>query len=148
MVLLLLIEDDKSLYFYIKDFNRFMFHKTKNENKKRFQKSCLQCFSEENVLIKHKEDLSLIQFEFNVNNQYNQKKEQLNYKIIPNKQLFPLNFMLILSVIQKVLNVMKVLIQKNIKIMLLVVLLTKLFLLMINLVSQLLFIAVKMLLIN
>ena len=36
MFLLLLIEDDKSLYFYIKDFNRFMFHKTKNENKKRF----------------------------------------------------------------------------------------------------------------
>ena len=56
--------------------------------------------------------------------------------------------MLILSVIQKVLNVMKVLTQKNIKIMLLVVLLTKLFVLMINLVSQMLFIEVKMLLMN
>ena len=56
MVLLLLIEDDKSLYFYIKDFNRFMFHKTKNENKKQFCKSCWQCFSKENVLIKHEED--------------------------------------------------------------------------------------------
>ena len=32
--LLLLIEDDKSHYVYIKDFNRFMFHKTKNKNKK------------------------------------------------------------------------------------------------------------------
>ena len=31
-----------------------MFHKTKN--KKWFCKSCLQCFSSENVLIKHKED--------------------------------------------------------------------------------------------
>ena len=41
---------------YIKDFNRFMFHKTKNNNKKWFFKSCLQCFSSENVLIKHKED--------------------------------------------------------------------------------------------
>ena len=40
---------------YIKDFNRFMFHKTKNKNKKWFCKSCLQCFSSENVLIKHKE---------------------------------------------------------------------------------------------
>ena len=33
-----------------------MFHKTKNENKKSFYRSCLQCFSSENVLIKHKED--------------------------------------------------------------------------------------------
>ena len=28
--LLLLIDDDKSHYVYIKDFDRFMFHKTKN----------------------------------------------------------------------------------------------------------------------
>ena len=56
MDLLLLIDNDKSHYVYIKDFNRFMFHKTKNKNKKWFYKSCLQCFSKENVLIKHKED--------------------------------------------------------------------------------------------
>ena len=56
MDLLLLIVDDKSHYVHIKDFNRFMFHKTKNKNKKWFYKSCLQCFSKENVLIKHKED--------------------------------------------------------------------------------------------
>ena len=54
--LLLLTDDDKSDYVYIKDFDRFMFHKTKNKNKKWFCKSCLQCFSSENVLIKHKED--------------------------------------------------------------------------------------------
>ena len=54
--LLLLIDNDKSHYVYIKDFNRFMFHKTKNKNKKWFCKSCLQCFSSENVLIKHKEN--------------------------------------------------------------------------------------------
>ena len=41
---------------YIKDFNTFMFHKTKNKNKKWFCKSCLQCFSSENMFIKHKED--------------------------------------------------------------------------------------------
>ena len=52
----LLIDDDKSHYVYIKDFNTFMFHKTKNKNKKWFCKSYLQCFSSENVLIKHKED--------------------------------------------------------------------------------------------
>ena len=56
MDLLLLVDDDKSHYVYIKDFNTFMFHKTKNKNKKWFCKSCLQCFSKENVLIKHKED--------------------------------------------------------------------------------------------
>ena len=54
--LLLLIEDNRSHYVYIKDFNRFMFHKTKNKNKKWFCKNCLQCFSSENILIKHKKD--------------------------------------------------------------------------------------------
>ena len=53
--LLLLIDDDKSHYVYIKDFDRFMFHNTKNKNKKYFCKSCLQCFSSKNVLTKHKE---------------------------------------------------------------------------------------------
>ena len=54
--LLLLINDDQSYYVYIKDFNTFMFHETKNKNKKWFCKSYLQCFSSKNVLIKHKED--------------------------------------------------------------------------------------------
>ena len=56
MDLLLLYEDDKSHYVYIKDFNTFMFHKTKHKNKKWSCKSCLQCFSNEKVMIKHKED--------------------------------------------------------------------------------------------
>ena len=43
--LLLLIDNDKSHYLYIKDFDRFMFHKTKNKNKKWFCRNCLQCFS-------------------------------------------------------------------------------------------------------
>ena len=34
MDLLLLINDDKSHYVYIKDFNTFMFHKAKNKIKK------------------------------------------------------------------------------------------------------------------
>ena len=33
-----------------------MFHRTKIKNKKWFRKSCLQCFSSENMLIKHKEN--------------------------------------------------------------------------------------------
>ena len=56
MDLLLLIDGDKLHYAYIKNFNRFMFDKTKNNNKKWFCNSCLQCSSGENVLIKHKEN--------------------------------------------------------------------------------------------
>ena len=56
MDLLVLIDDDKSHYVYIKDFDRFMFHKTKNKNKKWICRSCLQCFISEIMLIKHKED--------------------------------------------------------------------------------------------
>ena len=55
MDLLLTINDNKSHYVYIKDFDRFMFHKPKNKNKKYFCKSCLQCFNSRKVLTEHKE---------------------------------------------------------------------------------------------
>ena len=67
MDLLLVIDENKSHYVYIKDFDRFMFHKTKNKNKKWFCKSCLQCFSSENVLIKHKEDCLSINGQQSIN---------------------------------------------------------------------------------
>ena len=54
MDFLLLIDKDKSHHVCIKDFYRFMFHKTKNKNKKCFCKSCSQCFSSKNVLSNHK----------------------------------------------------------------------------------------------
>ena len=92
---MLLIDDDKSHYVYIKDFNTFIFHKTKNKNKKWFCKSCLQCFSSENVLIKHKEDCLSI----NVQQSINLEKGKLNLKVILNSYQFHLKFMLILSVI-------------------------------------------------
>ena len=63
--LLLLI--NQSHYVYIKDFNTFMFHKTKNKNKKWFCKSSLQCFSSKNVLIKHKEDCLSINGQQSIN---------------------------------------------------------------------------------
>ena len=53
--LLQIFDGDKSHYVYINDFDRFMFHKTKNKNKKHFCRSCLQCFSSKNVLAEHKE---------------------------------------------------------------------------------------------
>ena len=57
---LLISNDFTSHYVYIKDFNRPMFNKTKNKNKKYFYKSCLQCFSSEKVLKEHKKDCFLI----------------------------------------------------------------------------------------
>ena len=39
----------------VKDFERFMFHKIQNKNKKCFCKSCLQCFSSKYELTEHKE---------------------------------------------------------------------------------------------
>ena len=65
--LFLLIDDDKSHYVYIKDFNTFMFHQTKNKNKKWFCKSCWQCFNSENVLIKHKENCLSISGQQSIN---------------------------------------------------------------------------------
>ena len=54
MDLLLIIDENKSHYLYIKNFDRFMFQKTKSKNKKYFYKKCLQCFSSKNVLTEHK----------------------------------------------------------------------------------------------
>ena len=56
MDLLLTSNEFKSHYVYIKDFDRFMFNKTKNENKKHFCKCCLQCFSSKKTLNEHRVD--------------------------------------------------------------------------------------------
>ena len=58
--LLLISNGFTNHYVYIKDFNRLIFNKTKNKNKKYFCKSCLQCFSSAKVLIKHREDCLMI----------------------------------------------------------------------------------------
>ena len=95
MDLLLLTDNDKSHNVYIKDFDRFMFHKTKNKNKKWFWKSCLQCFSSENVLIKHNENC------LSINGKQSVKLEKgiIKFENYLNKYQFLLKFMLILSVI-------------------------------------------------
>ena len=119
MDLLLVFDENKSHYVYIKDFDRFMFHKTKNKNKKYFCKSCLQCFSSKNVLTKHKEK-GTIEFK----NYF--KQVPLSFK---NYVDFECN-------LKSVEKVMKFLTRGNIKIIFLVVLLISLFVLMINLLSQ------------
>ena len=57
---LLISDQNKSHYVYIKDFNRFMCNKTKNKNKEYFCKCSLQCFSSEKVLIEHIENCLII----------------------------------------------------------------------------------------
>ena len=142
--LLLLIDYDKSHYVYIKDFNTFIFHKTKNKNKKWFCKSCLQCFSSEKVLIKHKEDCLSISGQQSIN----LEKETIKFKNYF-KQL-PVSFKIYADFECNLKNVecYEGIYTKNNMSMFLVVMLTKLFVLMIDLVIQLLFIEVKMLLIN
>ena len=55
---LLLVGDH---YAHIKHFNRLMFNKTKNRNRKWFCKRCLECFSSNFRLEEHKKDCSIVQ---------------------------------------------------------------------------------------
>ena len=52
--LLLITKDEKRHYVLIKDFNAFMYNQSKHKEKKHFCTFCLQCFSSERVLAKHK----------------------------------------------------------------------------------------------
>ena len=58
--LLLISNNFTSHCVYIKNFSRLMFNKTRHGGKKKFCKSCLQCFSIENVLNEHKKYCLLI----------------------------------------------------------------------------------------
>ena len=61
MDLLLISDECNSHYMYIKDFDRFMFNKTKSKTRKNFFcKCCLQCFSSEEILIEHRTDCLVI----------------------------------------------------------------------------------------
>lgn len=55
MDLLLITEEDKKHYVYVKDFNRMMYSKAKHKGKKYFCKGCLTFFlNSEEALQKHK----------------------------------------------------------------------------------------------
>ena len=56
MELLLITEDKNKHYVLIKDFNNFMYNKTKHKERKHFCMHCLQCFSSERVLSDHKDN--------------------------------------------------------------------------------------------
>ena len=112
--------------------------------KKRFCKSCLQFFSSENILIKHKENCLSLNVEV--------KSVKIEEGIIKFENYFrqiPVPFKIYADFKCNLKKVKcKVLIQKNIKTIFLVVFLIKLFVLMINLLNQLLYIEVKMELMN
>ena len=144
MDLLLLIKDNKSHYVYIKDFNRFMFHKTKNKNKKWFCKNCLQCFSSENILIKHKKDCLSINGVQSVKLEEGIIKFENYFKQLP----VPFKIYADFECNLKNVEIYEGSYTKNIIIIFLVVMLIRLSVLMIDLVSRLLFIEVKMLLMN
>ena len=55
MELLLITKDENKHYVLIKDFNKFMRHQTKHNEKKHFCMHCLQYFSSERVLNDHKD---------------------------------------------------------------------------------------------
>ena len=142
--LLLLIDDNKIHYVYIKDFNTFMFHKTKNKNKKWFCKSCLQCFSSENVLIKHKEDCLSINGKQSVNLEKGIIEFENYFKQLP----VPFKIYADFECNLRDVEIYEGSYTKNIMNMFLVVMLLRLSALMIGSVSQLLFIEVKMRLMN
>ena len=56
MELLLVTKDENKHYVLIKDFNKFMYNKTKHKERKHFCMYCLQCFSSERVLNNHKDN--------------------------------------------------------------------------------------------
>ena len=52
--LLFITRDKNQHYVWIKDFNRFMYNQNQHQHKKHFCRYCLQCFSTEEILCKHK----------------------------------------------------------------------------------------------
>ena len=121
-----------------------MFHKTKNKNKKRFCKCCLQCFRSESVLIKPKENF------LSINGKQSVKLEK---EIIEFKNYFkqiPVCFKIYADFECNLRDAEsnKGCYIKNIKITFLVDLHIKLFVLMTALLSQLLFTEVKIQLMN
>ena len=95
MNFLLITDGDKSHHVYIKDFDRCMFHKTINKSKKYFGKSCLQCFSSENMLTEHKK----VCLSINGAQYVRLEKGTIEFKNYSKQIPVPSTFMLILSVI-------------------------------------------------
>ena len=139
MDLLLISNEFKSHYVYIKDFDKFMFNKTKNRNKKHFCKCCLQCFSSKGILTEHKKDCLVINGKQSVKLKRSSIRFKNYSKQIPVPYKIYADFECILKradcdIIEYNSNISYT---KNIKIIFLAVLLIKLFVLTINSVKKL-----------
>ena len=130
MDLLLVIDENKSHYVY-KDFDRFMFYKTKNKNKKYFCKSCWQCFSSKNVLTEHKKVC------LSINGAQSVRLEKGTVEFIKCFKQMPVPFKIYadFECNLKSIGSYEGSYSKNIKITFLAALLTNLFVLMVNLLS-------------
>ena len=60
MNLLLITEDEKKHYILIKDFDKFMYNRSRHKERKHFCMYCLQCFSSESILKKHTNNCLII----------------------------------------------------------------------------------------
>ena len=147
MVLLIVTDENKSHYVCIKGFVRFLFHKTKNKNKKFFCKSCLKCFSSRKVLTKRKEDCLIINGEQSVRFEKGTIEFKNHFKQIPVPFKVYDDFQCNLKSAEGYESSYSKK-KRKVKITFLVDLLTSLLMLMMNLVNQLLVLEVKMLLMN
>ena len=120
------------------------FIKQKIKIKNGFCKGCLQCFSSENVLIKHREDC------LSINGQQSVKleKEIIQFENYFKQLPVPFKIYADFECNLRDVEVYEGSYTKNIMNRFLVVMLLRLFVLMIDLVNQLLFTEVKMLLMN
>ena len=132
MDLLLVIDENNSHYVYIKDFDKYMFHKTKNKNKKYFCKICLQCFSCIKVLTERKEICLSINGAQSVKLERGTIQFKNCFKQLPVPFKIYADFECNLQSVESYEGSYP----KNIKITFLVVLLTNLFVWMMNLSSQ------------
>ena len=87
MNLLMIHENNKSNYVYVKDFNRLMFNINKHKEKTWFCMRCLQHFSSEIILEKHKDDCLVVNGEQRVklDNGYVEFKNYANKICVPFK---------------------------------------------------------------
>ena len=144
MDLFFVTDGDKSHYIYNKDFDRFMFNKTKKKKKKCFCKSCLQFFSSKNVLTKHEKDCLSINGAQSVKLEKRTTEFENYFKQIP----VPLKVCADFESNLEGVEIYEDSYSKNIKVTIRVVLLTRLFVLIMDLLSPLLFLKAKMLLVN
>ena len=144
MDLFFVTDGDKSHYIYNKDFDRFMFNKTKKKKKKCFCKSCLQFFSSKNVLTKHEKDCLSINGAQSVKLEKRTTEFENYFKQIP----VPLKVCADFESNLEGVEIYEDSYSKNIQVTIRVVLLTRLFVLIMDLLSPLLFLKAKMLLVN